>query len=530
MLLFLFVRRRLNRFSILSFILDIPHLSNLINCIKDRQLRESYKTACKIVCFGLKCRNKTTIYTFQLSFMNSATLSQRKFLFAGLSISVLLITVLIVWLGNRSQLEQNSSITKDTVIETNQNNDSDIEIEEEMDQSDTISQVSGYSFVNESEFELRKYSDLNFKYCYNGETLPYIPIDLDLYVLRPKDGLFDSLMFYVQKNTSQYVDNSSVLQKSVEINNRILTDQVTLVDSEPLLQIQDAFPGSCSERPKSMKVALNRKIDYEGTESARLIVFYGSYQSQINQNNFPMQFVIVSKIEDNYGLFQTTFNYSDFTKSNSLESCEIISSEYGYRYIDQQSEESHQCVLNAIQKDLDEQKLENIISEFKQIYQLKDFDNISSNTDDSLQEYKFTEINTNRRFSLSTPKNIYVTNLGKKNDEGLYVGDPIRYLIFTFEPFNIAATDSSQPQMRITYSYAGQEIESEECLNEDGSSVSTIVNLSNITVKACESESGFVYELLKESDKVEVRIETMNLSIDQVAMLRKYIIETFKLI
>lgn len=113
-----------------------------------------------------------------------------------------------------------------------------------------------------------------------------------------------------------------------------------------------------------------KKFDYPGTDAAYLLVFFGSNQSLVSHDYFPLQILILSKVYTDYGIVSTSGPYSQLTKSNSLDNCETTSASNS-KYIDTFSDTGKRCVIQKLGEELDDVKLQSIINEVTTVFSLK---------------------------------------------------------------------------------------------------------------------------------------------------------------
>lgn len=243
-----------------------------------------------------------------------------------------------------------------------------------LDSSNSAELAKDYDFVNKDKFQIFYQKYLHPEFCAPDNFLSY-PVDVTKYSYNSDGNNLEtneelgSVFVSVSKNTSTY---ASYDYKSIESYKQLenLFKGNTTLDNAPVMSsaYSEAFARSCTS-VGPMPVGYIKSIEYPKTESAYLILRFGSYQSTTNKDYMPLTFEFVSKIGDNTAVATTQSRYSYFTKSNHLDSCETVS-EYGYVYIPS-DHEGKNCIIEALQKDLNYEKIDTLIQKFILLFKLK---------------------------------------------------------------------------------------------------------------------------------------------------------------
>lgn len=227
-----------------------------------------------------------------------------------------------------------------------------------------------YDFVNKDKFQISYKKYLYSEFCPPENYLSY-PVDVASYAynVSAKD-ILDKVSVVVVNDYKQYSQYDSRSNESYKQLQNLFENKTT-TDNAPELSsaYSDLFSRYCTGSGTT-PVGYIQKLDYPKVEKAYLVVRFGSFQSATDHTYMPLDIQFISKVADHMALSSIDMNYADLTKDNNLAPCEE-QSEYGFVYIPTAKETGKNCVIKALEKDLDHEKLQKIINEYIDIFALQ---------------------------------------------------------------------------------------------------------------------------------------------------------------
>lgn len=231
-----------------------------------------------------------------------------------------------------------------------------------------------YDFVNEGMFEVSTSTNL-FNDCQGDGASPLASVNVTNYFFNPNEDYEEtkeelgSVFMSIFGDMPQYIDNHELIKTNYEDLVRLLNEGEITTDDLGSTIYKKGFRVACGGEGR-IPIAKALEFNYPKTDKAYLVIGFGSYQSTTNSNWMPLDFKFVSKIGNNYSVATANSEYKYFTHSNNLAKCEEPSG-YDYDYINTFSENGKTCVIDALEKDLDQSKINQIIQKFITTFALK---------------------------------------------------------------------------------------------------------------------------------------------------------------
>lgn len=223
-----------------------------------------------------------------------------------------------------------------------------------------------YKLQNEKAFEISTIKDFNFDYCNNRAIEPKIPVEIVNYRFKNEHEVLGQTGVTVFKNMSSNL-NVSDIKKSYDLYNEILQDKYDFKANIDLLSLNLGIKPCTGFGGISFLEEF--KFKFSNTSDSYLLIFYGSTQSLVNSQYFPLSPYLISKVGDDYAKSYFNLDYSSITKSNNLISCEKKIGEN--KFINTFEKETRQCIENSFRIDFEKSKLDKIFEEYNELYKLE---------------------------------------------------------------------------------------------------------------------------------------------------------------
>lgn len=228
---------------------------------------------------------------------------------------------------------------------------------------------AGIAFVNESHFTKTDIKTFDNEFCQVPDELKYsVDNSIYTYSLKDEDLIFDTtghsdIRTYISRNVSKN-DYDSQTKELLNIINETLDGNYNFSKLN-LSLIDHLFVRGCTGGFR-LKIHDVIKIAYQGTDSAYMIISYGSPQAVPTKDWMPIQIALLFRKDNDYGLSViSTDEYQKLTTQNSLNQCGTTN-EYGNTNVTDDS-----CINRILSKDLDMQKIEQIKNEWLEIFEIK---------------------------------------------------------------------------------------------------------------------------------------------------------------
>jgi len=226
--------------------------------------------------------------------------------------------------------------------------------------------LANIEFVNASQFIKSNIVTFESEFCTVPQTAIY-PIDIDIYAyILQGNAIADfstssKLITYVSKNPRSIITSSDYIPTLDSLDNLFNGNY----QAGSLRGVSKLFGRDCGGSFIIRAEDIVEPITYSNSDSTFIIVSHGSTQAVSNKDWMPIQLTFLFKKGQDYG-YSTIFidDYSSITTQNNLAQCEVIT-EFGFPAI-----EDDACVKNVINQDIDREKLNMLVEEWKRIFEL----------------------------------------------------------------------------------------------------------------------------------------------------------------
>lgn len=204
-----------------------------------------------------------------------------------------------------------------------------------------------------SYIELVSTSNQLYSDCGVGTKVSFNP-DMELnYYRNNKSG---SEYASVSLNVNRYRNQNDTILNRYDYLDKLLNDEYTTDEIKDTNNLMKLFGVPCSGEAAIPVVYLS-KVNYPGTESAYVILTYGSSQSVVKANSPIVDVSIYAKVKDSYLSISKSPNYSnriDFLlNQDELIQCEFTDPNVGDSYIKIFDESGSKCVRDVYKEQLD---------------------------------------------------------------------------------------------------------------------------------------------------------------------------------
>ena len=232
-----------------------------------------------------------------------------------------------------------------------------------------------YKLKNTSLFSFDHRSNLYTPEC-SPESYPKVEINVDSYAYNIPENNFINQVYKskfvsidIFKELSKYAHNHFYISNGQEAFDLVLNGNVALEKIPSLATYTLTMLVPCTSA-NPVPAGYLQKINFPLTDSAYVLIFFGSSQSLTAKSFMPIYINIISKIEEDYALISLNeIEYQLLSKNNELENCEKKNGIYATINIFE--EESKKCVIDELSKNLDLGQVNLIVQELLELFKIQ---------------------------------------------------------------------------------------------------------------------------------------------------------------